>query len=179
MANAHFLAFNHLHLHLQVPPNLPHPLFYFFSLFLTHTHTFLSHFQISSPLVSKRVIKRFWNCDIEYSTNYQRPGFLNMKLQANGASIPTSINTADSQHNKTPHVLTVAGSDSGAGAGIQADLKACAARRVYCSTVITAVTAQNTLGVQVTSLSSNSSQIHLFFFMIIVPFSQIGFNCNC
>ncbi|RVW28184.1 Thiamine biosynthetic bifunctional enzyme TH1, chloroplastic [Vitis vinifera] len=44
--------------------------------------------------------------------------------------------------------LTVAGSDSGAGAGIQADLKACAARGVYCSTVITAVTAQNTVGVQ-------------------------------
>ncbi|KAB1207061.1 Thiamine biosynthetic bifunctional enzyme TH1, chloroplastic [Morella rubra] len=49
---------------------------------------------------------------------------------------------------KIPHVLTVAGSDSGAGAGIQADLKACAARGVYCSTVITAVTAQNTVGVQ-------------------------------
>ncbi|CAL0309576.1 unnamed protein product [Lupinus luteus] len=51
-------------------------------------------------------------------------------------------------HNKVPHVLTVAGSDSGSGAGIQADLKACAAHRVYCSTVITAVTAQNTVGVQ-------------------------------
>ncbi|CAL5379793.1 unnamed protein product [Camellia sinensis] len=49
---------------------------------------------------------------------------------------------------RIPHVLTVAGSDSGAGAGIQADLKACAARGVYCSTVITAVTAQNTIGVQ-------------------------------
>ncbi|KAF3444464.1 hypothetical protein FNV43_RR14156 [Rhamnella rubrinervis] len=49
---------------------------------------------------------------------------------------------------KVPHVLTVAGSDSGAGAGIQADLKACAARGVFCSTVITAVTAQNTVGVQ-------------------------------
>ncbi|XP_021286161.1 thiamine biosynthetic bifunctional enzyme TH1, chloroplastic isoform X2 [Herrania umbratica] len=49
---------------------------------------------------------------------------------------------------KIPHVLSVAGSDSGAGAGIQADLKACAARRVYCSTVITSVTAQNTVGVQ-------------------------------
>ncbi|KAG5248486.1 THIAMINE REQUIRING family protein [Salix suchowensis] len=47
-----------------------------------------------------------------------------------------------------PHVLSVAGSDSGAGAGIQADLKTCAARGVYCSTVITAVTAQNTVGVQ-------------------------------
>lgn len=49
---------------------------------------------------------------------------------------------------KIPHVMTVAGSDSGAGAGIQADLKACAALGVYCSTVITAVTAQNTVGVQ-------------------------------
>lgn len=49
---------------------------------------------------------------------------------------------------RVPHVLTVAGSDSGAGAGIQADLKACAARGVYCSTVITALTAQNTVGVQ-------------------------------
>lgn len=49
---------------------------------------------------------------------------------------------------KIPHVLTVAGSDSGAGAGIQADLKACGALGVYCSTVITAVTAQNTVGVQ-------------------------------
>lgn len=54
---------------------------------------------------------------------------------------------------RIPHVLTVAGSDSGAGAGIQADLKACAARGVYCSTVITAVTAQNTVGVQVLLLS--------------------------
>ncbi|XP_020599276.1 probable thiamine biosynthetic bifunctional enzyme, chloroplastic [Phalaenopsis equestris] len=47
-----------------------------------------------------------------------------------------------------PHVLTVAGSDSGAGAGIQADIKACAAAGVYCSSVITSVTAQNTVGVQ-------------------------------
>ncbi|GAB2278931.1 beta ketoadipyl CoA thiolase, th1 [Dionaea muscipula] len=54
----------------------------------------------------------------------------------------------DGSHMKIPHVMTVAGSDSGAGAGIQADLKTCAARGVYCSTVITAVTAQNTVGVQ-------------------------------
>ena len=57
--------------------------------------------------------------------------------------------TVDNSEMKIAHVLTVAGSDSGAGAGIQADLKACAARQVYCSTVITAVTAQNTVGVQV------------------------------
>lgn len=49
---------------------------------------------------------------------------------------------------RVPRVLTVAGSDSGAGAGIQADMKACAALGVYCTTVITAVTAQNTAGVQ-------------------------------
>ena len=43
--------------------------------------------------------------------------------------------------------MTVAGSDSGAGAGIQADLKTMAAQGVYGLTVITAVTAQNTMGV--------------------------------
>ncbi len=48
----------------------------------------------------------------------------------------------------TPRVLIIAGSDSSGGAGIQADIKTCAAFGAYTATAITAVTAQNTLGVQ-------------------------------
>ncbi|TCP70396.1 bifunctional hydroxymethylpyrimidine kinase/phosphomethylpyrimidine kinase [Baia soyae] len=55
------------------------------------------------------------------------------------------------------HVLTIAGSDSGGGAGIQADLKVFSALGTYGMSVITAVTAQNTLGV--TAIQEIDSQV--------------------
>lgn len=48
----------------------------------------------------------------------------------------------------TPRVLVIAGSDSGGGAGIQADIKTITMLGGHAMTAITAVTAQNTLGVQ-------------------------------
>ncbi|RPA78069.1 hypothetical protein BJ508DRAFT_416700 [Ascobolus immersus RN42] len=57
------------------------------------------------------------------------------------------LTTSASPRSHPPRVLTIAGSDSSGGAGIEADLKVLTVHKVYGSTAITALTAQNTHGV--------------------------------
>lgn len=80
-----------------------------------------------------------------------------------------------------PTCLTIAGSDSSGGAGIQADLKTFAAHGVYGMSAITAVTAQNTLGVQnidVLSAKSVSQQIESVLDDIPADAIKIGMLSN-
>ncbi|MDX9788775.1 MAG: bifunctional hydroxymethylpyrimidine kinase/phosphomethylpyrimidine kinase [Desulfobacterales bacterium] len=79
------------------------------------------------------------------------------------------------------HVLTIAGSDSSGGAGIQADIKTFAAHGVYGMSVITAVTAQNTLGitcVENISPETISRQMEAIFTDITVHAVKIGMVSN-
>ncbi len=81
----------------------------------------------------------------------------------------------------TPSVLTIAGSDSGGGAGIQADLKTFAAFRVHGLSVITALTAQNTrvvTAVAMTRPSMIASQVEAVFDDFDIRALKIGMLGN-
>ncbi|WP_071467226.1 bifunctional hydroxymethylpyrimidine kinase/phosphomethylpyrimidine kinase [Polynucleobacter asymbioticus] len=83
--------------------------------------------------------------------------------------LPTSI--------QIPKVLTIAGSDSGGGAGLQADLKVITALGGYGMSVITAITAQNTLGVtriQDVDLDVVEAQIDAIYMDIGADIVKIG-----
>lgn len=80
-------------------------------------------------------------------------------------------------HNSIPAVLTIAGSDSSGGAGIQADLKTFLAHGVYGMSAITALTSQNTRGVthvEVPSEKSVQTQIEAVFADIPPKAVKIG-----
>jgi len=82
---------------------------------------------------------------------------------------------------KIPKALTIAGSDSGGGAGIQADLKTFAALGVYGTTAITAITAQNTkevTAVHNVPLDIISSQIDAVILDIGADAVKIGMLSN-
>ena len=70
-------------------------------------------------------------------------------------------------------VLIVAGSDSGGGAGIQADIKAVTALDGFAATAITALTAQNTLGVHgVEAVSTDFIEAQM-----VAVLTDIGADC--
>ena len=82
---------------------------------------------------------------------------------------------------KIPRALSIAGSDSSGGAGIQADLKTFSALGVYAMSAVTALTSQNTLGVNgIVEIDPDfvSSQIHSVALDIGVDAVKTGMLCN-
>ncbi|OEF30148.1 bifunctional hydroxymethylpyrimidine kinase/phosphomethylpyrimidine kinase [Vibrio rumoiensis] len=87
-----------------------------------------------------------------------------------------------SSHSPIANILTIAGSDSGGGAGIQADIKAISATGSYACSVITALTAQNTRGVTgIYSISAEfiAQQLDAVFTDIDIAAVKIGMLNDC
>ena len=83
--------------------------------------------------------------------------------------------------NRVKNVLSIAGSDPSGGAGIQADLKTFAANGVYGMAAVTALTVQNTMGVEGIHLIPKkfvSSQINAIFCDICVSSVKVGMVAN-
>lgn len=78
-------------------------------------------------------------------------------------------------------ILTIAGSDSSGGAGVQADIKTITAHKMYAMSAITALTAQNTMGVSAVSAVSGEfvfAQIKAVFDDIVPDALKIGMLFN-
>ena len=84
-------------------------------------------------------------------------------------------------HIQTPAVLTIAGSDSGGGAGIQADLRTFSAFKVYGCSAITAVTSQNpneVRRVDILPAEAVKSQIETVLAAVPIKFAKTGMLAN-
>lgn len=90
---------------------------------------------------------------------------------------PVTAEFRNMTDNRVPIALTIAGSDSGAGAGIQADIKTFAAHGVYSASVITLVTAQSTSNVDAVHILPAdivSNQLNSVFSDFLITVIKIG-----
>jgi len=101
------------------------------------------------------------------------------------ATTNTATDITETKKNQvafTPIVLTIAGSDSGGGAGIQADIKTMSATGCYACSVITAITAQNTLGVSAIfpiPLEHVEKQLDAVFTDLNIVAVKVGMLADC